>query len=161
MEYASWFLDSKVCYFLLRMWCILQFYIIVNQCLSPLKLWVWTLFMARCTCDSLVVVSGYSDFLTNKTDRHDITEILLKVALNTINLHYCNISLLTYYTSFTRFTRKLALTELMSSKCKTNLPGISQFIVIVFEPQFSFDKNKYPSHIRFFSKMELSYFHLS
>jgi hypothetical protein len=24
--------------------------------------------------------------LTNKTDRHDITEILLKVALNTINL---------------------------------------------------------------------------
>ena len=27
--------------------------------------------------------SGYS---TNKTDRHDITEILFKVALNTINL---------------------------------------------------------------------------
>ena len=25
---------------------------------------------------------------TNKTDRHDITEILLKVALNTINLTY-------------------------------------------------------------------------
>ena len=30
------------------------------------------------TCDRLVVSS------TNKTDRHDITEILLKVALNTI-----------------------------------------------------------------------------
>jgi hypothetical protein len=30
----------------------------------------------------LVVFSGYS---TNKIDRHDITEILLKVALNTIN----------------------------------------------------------------------------
>jgi len=29
-----------------------------------------------------VVFNGYS---TNKTDRHDITEILLKVALNTIN----------------------------------------------------------------------------
>ena len=27
----------------------------------------------------------YSDSSTNKTDRHDITEILLKVALNTIN----------------------------------------------------------------------------
>jgi hypothetical protein len=30
-----------------------------------------------------VVFSGHS---TNKTDRHDITEILLKVALNTIKL---------------------------------------------------------------------------
>jgi hypothetical protein len=27
---------------------------------------------------------GYSVISTNKTDRHDITEILLKVALNTI-----------------------------------------------------------------------------
>jgi hypothetical protein len=28
---------------------------------------------------------------TNKTDRHDVTEILMKVALNTINLNlYCN-----------------------------------------------------------------------
>jgi hypothetical protein len=32
------------------------------------------------------VFSGYSGFSTNKTDCHDITEILLKVALNTINL---------------------------------------------------------------------------
>jgi hypothetical protein len=32
-----------------------------------------------------MVFSGYSDFLYNKTDRHDITEILLIVALNTIN----------------------------------------------------------------------------
>jgi hypothetical protein len=37
------------------------------------------------TCGRLVVFSGYSGFLPNKTDRHDITEILLKVALNTIN----------------------------------------------------------------------------
>jgi hypothetical protein len=35
------------------------------------------------TCDRSVVFYGYSS--TNKTDRHDITEILLKVALNTIN----------------------------------------------------------------------------
>ena len=35
------------------------------------------------TWDMSVVFSGYS---TNKTDRHDITEILLKVALITINL---------------------------------------------------------------------------
>jgi hypothetical protein len=32
-----------------------------------------------------VVFSEYSGFLHNKTDHHDITEILLKVALNTIN----------------------------------------------------------------------------
>ena len=36
------------------------------------------------TCDRLVVFSGYSGFSTNKTDRNNITEILLKVALNTI-----------------------------------------------------------------------------
>ena len=34
------------------------------------------------TCDRLVGISGHSSFL-HKTDRHDITEILLKVALNT------------------------------------------------------------------------------
>jgi len=34
-------------------------------------------------CDRSVVFTGYS---TNKTDRHDITEILLKVALNTITI---------------------------------------------------------------------------
>ena len=36
------------------------------------------------TCDRSVVFSGYSSFL-NYTDRHDIAEILLKVALDTIN----------------------------------------------------------------------------
>jgi hypothetical protein len=33
-----------------------------------------------------VVFSGYSSFLLIKIDRHDITGILLKVALNTITL---------------------------------------------------------------------------
>jgi len=33
----------------------------------------------------VVGFSGYSGSSINKTDRHDITEILLKVALNTIN----------------------------------------------------------------------------
>jgi len=32
-----------------------------------------------------VIFPGYSGSSTNKTDRHDIAEILLKVALNTIN----------------------------------------------------------------------------
>jgi hypothetical protein len=35
------------------------------------------------TCDRSEVFSVYS---TNKTDRHDITEILLRAALNTITL---------------------------------------------------------------------------
>jgi hypothetical protein len=36
------------------------------------------------TCDRSVVFSGPTVSSTNITDRHDITEILLKVALNTI-----------------------------------------------------------------------------
>ena len=36
------------------------------------------------TCDRSVVFSGFFGFPTNKTDCHDITEILLKVELNTI-----------------------------------------------------------------------------
>jgi len=39
------------------------------------------------TCDRLVVFSGSS---TNKTDRHDITEILLKMTLNTIKPNQSN-----------------------------------------------------------------------
>ena len=38
------------------------------------------------TCDRSVVFSGTPVSSTNKTDRHDITEVLLKVALNTITL---------------------------------------------------------------------------
>jgi hypothetical protein len=57
---------------------------------SPLKLWVRTPFMARCkVCQWLATVRGFlldtQVSSTNKTDRHDITEILLKVALNSIN----------------------------------------------------------------------------
>jgi hypothetical protein len=60
-----------------------------NQWILPLKLWVWTPFMSRCTwynimwsslsvtCDRSVVFSG---------DRHDITEILLKLVLRHHNL---------------------------------------------------------------------------
>ena len=38
------------------------------------------------TCGRSVVFFRYFDSSTNKTDHHDITEILLKVALNTITL---------------------------------------------------------------------------
>ena len=65
-----------------------------NKCLSPLMLWVLILIRARSTtlCDKVCqwiatgrwFSPGPPVSSTNKTDRHDITEILLKVTLNTI-----------------------------------------------------------------------------
>jgi hypothetical protein len=65
-----------------------------NQCLSSLMLWVRISIRVRCTtlCDKVCqwlatgrwFSSGPSVSSTNKTDSHDLTEILLKVALNTI-----------------------------------------------------------------------------
>ena len=65
-----------------------------NQSLSPLMLWVQILIRARCktlcdkVCQWLVTSRWFSPgspvSSTNKTDCHDITEILLKVTLNTI-----------------------------------------------------------------------------
>ena len=77
MVVISWWLDLYLC----------------NQCLSPLTLWVRTplrrgeLNTTLCDqiCQWLVTCPWLSPvYSTNKTDRHDITEILLKVALNTI-----------------------------------------------------------------------------
>ena len=64
-----------------------------NQWLSPLMLWVRISIRARCTtlcnkvCQWLATGRWFSPgtpvSFTNKTDYHEITEILLKVALNT------------------------------------------------------------------------------
>jgi hypothetical protein len=64
-----------------------------NQYLSPLVLWVGISIMAMCTtlcdkvCQWLATGRWFSPgppvYFTNHTDRHDITEILLKVVLNT------------------------------------------------------------------------------
>ena len=64
-----------------------------NQCLSPLILWVRLSLRVRCSklcdkvCQWLTARRRFSPgppvFSNNKTDCHDITEILLKVALNT------------------------------------------------------------------------------
>ena len=74
-----------------------------NQCLSPLMLWVRISIRARCTtlydkvCQWLATAQWFSPgpavSSTNKTDHHDITEILLKVALNTIKPTSLNIPL--------------------------------------------------------------------
>ena len=65
-----------------------------NQCLSPLMLWVRISIRAKCTtlCDNVCqwlatdrwFSTGPAVSSTNKTDLYDITNILLKVALNTI-----------------------------------------------------------------------------
>jgi hypothetical protein len=68
-----------------------------NQCLSPLTLWVRTSFRRRLldatlcnkVCQWLAAGWWFSPgspvSSTNKTDLHDITEILLKLMLSTIN----------------------------------------------------------------------------
>ena len=74
-----------------------------NQCLLSITLWVqirsWRSVLDTTLCDKacqwLATVRWFSSgtpvSFTNKTDRHDMTEILLKVALNTITLTlvYC------------------------------------------------------------------------
>ena len=69
---------------------IYNYMYLCNQCLSPLMLRVQILIRARCTtlcdkvCQWLVTGWWFSPVSSiNKTDCHDITETLLKVALNT------------------------------------------------------------------------------
>ena len=81
----SWSYDS----------CIYNY--LFNQCLSPLTLWVripYRQCVFNTTCDKVCqwlaagrwFSPGTPVSSTNKTDCHHITEILLKVALNTITL---------------------------------------------------------------------------
>jgi hypothetical protein len=68
---------------------------VFNACLPPLTLWVRTP-IRRCVLDTTLCDKVYQWLAAgrwfspvssiNKTDRHDITEIMLKVALNTIIL---------------------------------------------------------------------------
>ena len=64
-----------------------------NQCLSPCMLWFRISMRAKCTtlCDKVCQwlatgrwFSPGTPVSSNKTNRHDVTEIVLKVALNTI-----------------------------------------------------------------------------
>jgi hypothetical protein len=72
-----------------------MFRVICNHCLSPLTFWDWILFrwdvldttLCDKVCQWLATGRWFSPCIpvssTNKTDRYDITEILLKVTLNT------------------------------------------------------------------------------
>jgi hypothetical protein len=74
-----------------------------NQCLSPLTLRV-RISLRRGVLDTLCdkvcqllaagrwVTPGTLVSYTKKNDRHDVTEILLKVAINTINLNHNQVS---------------------------------------------------------------------
>jgi len=94
-SYGSWIYNYRYLY---------------NQCPSPLTLWVGIRLTGgvfdTTLCDKLKTCQCHAAgqwfsldiqiFSTNKTDRHDITEILLKVVLNTITLTpTCN-QLMTY-----------------------------------------------------------------
>ena len=84
--------------FLWRVFVVVIVWYLCNQCLSPLTLWVRILFrrgvLDTTLCDKVCqwlaagwwFSPGTPVSSTKKTDRHDITEILLKVALNTITL---------------------------------------------------------------------------
>jgi hypothetical protein len=75
--------------FLIRYWiCIYTMYFFIcNQCLPPLTLWVWIPLgrgvLNITLCDQICqwFSHGTPVSSTNKTDRHNITEILLKVVL--------------------------------------------------------------------------------
>ena len=86
-----------------------------NQCLSPLKLWgrtrSWRGVLDTTLCDKVCqwfatcrwFSPGTPVSSTNNTDRHDITEIVLKVTLNTIykpNIAYYSLSLYLFLFSF-------------------------------------------------------------
>jgi hypothetical protein len=95
---GSWSYDSWICNYL------------CNQCLSPLKLWVrnplrgGVLNTTLCDKDCQWLAAGRWFSLgtpvssTNKTDHNDITEILLKVVLNTITLTLVKKNLCVWWT---------------------------------------------------------------
>ena len=71
--------------------CIYNY--LCNRCLPPIALWVRILLMARCTRYNIIwwslpvtCFSVYSSSFPNKTERHNIAEILLKVTLDTTTL---------------------------------------------------------------------------
>ena len=89
-----------------------------NQCLSPLILWVRTLLrrgvLDTALCDKVCqwLATGQWFSLgtpvssTNKPDCHDITEILLKVALSTIDLSQPIETWFIYHSNFIITTTK-------------------------------------------------------
>ena len=88
------YLRQRLLLITIRSWswsyCSWIYNYLCNQCLSPLMLWVRISIRARCTtlcdkvCQWFATVRWFSPgnpvSSTNKTDRHDIAEMLLKMA---------------------------------------------------------------------------------
>jgi energy-converting hydrogenase Eha subunit E len=100
---------------------------------SPLKWWVRIQLMANCNRYNIMwyiclwleagwwFSPGTLISSTNKSDRHDITEILLKIALNTIS-----IALLCIETTFS------ILKHLMTLTCFVNINVVQSLILLRF-----------------------------
>ena len=88
---------------------IYNYMYLCNQYLSPMMLWVRISIRARCdeVCQCLATGRWFSPGApvssTNKTDGHDITEIFLKVVLNTIKQTY----IINQYVCFTIYRQQL------------------------------------------------------
>ena len=126
-----------------------------NQCLSPLKLWVRTQHMGdvldTTLCDKVCqwlatgrwFSTGTLVSSTNKTDRHVITEILLKVALNTINQPNSNVAVNTVDIKTMIDT---LLTRVVDSRPQRSLLGETKMSTLKDDPSlvnwiyFSFDR---------------------
>ena len=96
------------------------------QSVEPLMLWVWISIRARCTtlCDKVCqwlargligqwFSPGPSVSSTNKTDCHNITEILFKVTLNTIKQINKHSNLILYTSMALWITSLLKKTKLL------------------------------------------------
>jgi hypothetical protein len=70
------------------------------------------------TCDKLWFCHGTLVYSINKTDHHDITEILLKVALNTITLYLSHV----YYNQ--RILQTSSYSVVVNRNCHNPLIGL-------------------------------------
>ena len=127
-----------------------------KQCLSSLMLWVqgemyniiWS--SLSVTCDRSMV------FFTNKTDRHDITDRLLKVVLNTIKqtkqTYHIRMEITESYDVFRTHIcqHEITVQSIWIDKMVANMDNINQvlhcinslcYILIYFAPLFSMHRS--------------------
>ena len=134
--------------------CVVVFNYLCNRWLSPLKLWYRISLMAGCAryniiCDKVGERHAAGRWFsphtpvsfTNKTDHHDITEIVLKVVLTTINQTHQlfsqnQIRILLYLFFIIPFRDTLTydkiLFEVMSGKLSFIFKGIMSLILVIF-----------------------------
>ena len=124
-----------------------------NQYLSPLRLWVripprWSV-LDTTLCDKVCqwlaegrwFAPGTPVFSTNKIDCHNITEILLKVALNTIILTSNTVSIYKPIKSYWRWLRRgVGVGVVIDIKtlpfCHRTLQRLSQSLFLKRNPHF-------------------------